>query len=76
MVLPGSSSGAGNAITSASVSSVVWAFVSGLAWILKEDGVAVIEGPVPRPAADGTTGASVYFRDPDGNLLELLSTVA
>jgi len=39
-------------------------------------GVAVVEGPVPRPAADGDVGRSVYFRDPDGNLLELLSTVA
>jgi catechol 2,3-dioxygenase-like lactoylglutathione lyase family enzyme len=38
--------------------------------------VAVEEGPVPRPAADGQVGRSVYFRDPDGNLLELLSTVA
>jgi len=37
-------------------------------------GVAVEEGPVPRPAADGRPGASLYFRDPDGNLLELLST--
>ena len=37
-------------------------------------GVTVEEGPVPRPAADGVRGSSVYFRDPDGNLLELLST--
>jgi catechol 2,3-dioxygenase-like lactoylglutathione lyase family enzyme len=37
-------------------------------------GVTVEEGPVPRPAADGKAGASLYFRDPDGNLLELLST--
>ena len=37
-------------------------------------GVPVEEGPVPRPAADGKPGASLYFRDPDGNLLELLST--
>jgi catechol 2,3-dioxygenase-like lactoylglutathione lyase family enzyme len=37
-------------------------------------GVAVEEGPVPRPAADGQAGASLYFRDPDGNLLEVLST--
>src|SRR6476646_226305 len=29
--------------------------------------------PVPRPAANGEPGASVYFRDPDGNLLELLT---
>ncbi len=37
-------------------------------------GVAIIEGPVPRPAADGVWGQSVYFRDPDGNLLEFLTT--
>jgi catechol 2,3-dioxygenase-like lactoylglutathione lyase family enzyme len=42
--------------------------------LLHRHGVAVEEGPVPRPAADGTWGSSVYFRDPDGNLLELLST--
>jgi catechol 2,3-dioxygenase-like lactoylglutathione lyase family enzyme len=39
-------------------------------------GVAIELGPVPRPAADGRAGASLYFRDPDGNLLELLSTEA
>jgi catechol 2,3-dioxygenase-like lactoylglutathione lyase family enzyme len=36
-------------------------------------GVDVVEGPVPRPASNGERGASVYFRDPDGNLLELLT---
>lgn len=41
---------------------------------LRARGVEIEEGPVPRPAADGRPGASVYFRDPDGNLLELLST--
>jgi len=41
---------------------------------LERAGVAIEEGPVPRPAADGMPGLSVYFRDPDGNLLELLST--
>jgi len=41
---------------------------------LTEQGVEIEEGPVPRPAADGGAGQSVYFRDPDGNLLELLST--
>jgi catechol 2,3-dioxygenase-like lactoylglutathione lyase family enzyme len=41
---------------------------------LTSRGVAVIEGPVPRPAADGVWGTSVYFRDPDGNLLEFLTT--
>jgi fructose-1,6-bisphosphatase/inositol monophosphatase family enzyme/catechol 2,3-dioxygenase-like lactoylglutathione lyase family enzyme len=42
--------------------------------LLQQRGIAIIEGPVPRPAADGAWGRSVYFRDPDGNLLELLST--
>jgi catechol 2,3-dioxygenase-like lactoylglutathione lyase family enzyme len=41
---------------------------------LASAGVAIELGPVPRPAADGQPGASLYFRDPDGNLLELLST--
>ena len=41
---------------------------------LRDAGVEVIEGPVPRWAADGVWGHSVYFRDPDGNLLEFLST--
>jgi catechol 2,3-dioxygenase-like lactoylglutathione lyase family enzyme len=38
-------------------------------------GIDVIEGPVPRPAADGSRAESVYFRDPDDNLVELLSKV-
>ena len=38
--------------------------------------VAIEEGPVPRPACDGRPGRSIYFRDPDQNLLELLSTHA
>lgn len=42
--------------------------------LLEKHGVDVIEGPVGRPAADGQLGQSIYFRDPDGNLLELLST--
>jgi catechol 2,3-dioxygenase-like lactoylglutathione lyase family enzyme len=40
---------------------------------LEACGVDVVEGPVPRPASNGERGASVYFRDPDGNLLELLT---
>jgi catechol 2,3-dioxygenase-like lactoylglutathione lyase family enzyme len=35
-------------------------------------GVAVEEGPVPRNGARGP-GRSVYFRDPDGSLLEFIS---
>lgn len=41
---------------------------------LRDRGIDVIEGPVPRFATDGSPGQSVYFRDPDDNLLELLST--
>jgi catechol 2,3-dioxygenase-like lactoylglutathione lyase family enzyme len=41
---------------------------------LRSRGVGIVEGPVPRPAADGVWGQSVYFRDPDGNLLDFLTT--
>ena len=41
--------------------------------LLDAAGVAVVDGPVPRPASNGERGTSVYFRDPDGNLLELLT---
>ena len=40
---------------------------------LEAAGVAVEEGPVPRPASNGVMGESVYCRDPDGNLVELLT---
>lgn len=33
-------------------------------------GVAIIDGPVPRTGARGPM-TSVYFRDPDGNLIEV-----
>ena len=39
---------------------------------LEEQGVPVELGPVPRTGASGP-GTSVYFRDPDGSLLELIS---
>ncbi len=39
---------------------------------LESKGVEVFEGPVERIGARGT-GTSVYFRDPDGSLLELIS---
>jgi catechol 2,3-dioxygenase-like lactoylglutathione lyase family enzyme len=39
---------------------------------LAQHGVAVIEGPVERTGARGD-GRSVYFRDPDGSLLELIA---
>ena len=39
---------------------------------LEERGVAVETGPVERFGARGS-GTSVYFRDPDGSLLEFIS---
>jgi catechol 2,3-dioxygenase-like lactoylglutathione lyase family enzyme len=39
---------------------------------LRAHGVAVEEGPVKRNGAKGA-GRSVYFRDPDGSLMELIS---
>ena len=43
--------------------------------LLKGAGIPIIDGPVERFASDGRAGMSIYFRDPDGNLLEFLSTV-
>jgi catechol 2,3-dioxygenase-like lactoylglutathione lyase family enzyme len=41
--------------------------------LLREHGIAIVEGPAPRRTADGLPSQSVYFRDPDGNLLELMA---
>lgn len=41
--------------------------------LLERSGVKIIEGPVKRTCCDNIEGMSVYFRDPDGNLVELLS---
>jgi hypothetical protein len=40
---------------------------------LEGKGVEVVAGPVRRTTADGRPSMSVYFRDGDGNLLELMS---
>ncbi len=37
---------------------------------LKENGVVIVNGPVPKTGALGPM-MSVYFRDPDGNLIEV-----
>jgi len=50
--------------------------VGDIVGMLDGHGVAIVDGPVPRPASDGRRGTSVYFRDPDGNLLELLTLTA
>ena len=39
---------------------------------LRAKGVEVIAGPSPRRTADGMRAQSVYFRDPDQNLMELI----
>jgi catechol 2,3-dioxygenase-like lactoylglutathione lyase family enzyme len=39
---------------------------------LRSHGVELEEGPVERPGGRGV-GTSIYFRDPDGSLLELIS---
>jgi catechol 2,3-dioxygenase-like lactoylglutathione lyase family enzyme len=47
--------------------------IAGAVERLTRHGVAVEIGPVTRFGARGREGTSVYFRDPDGNLLELMS---
>ncbi len=39
---------------------------------LQEIGATVEEGPVERPGGRRATATSVYVRDPDGNLVELM----
>jgi catechol 2,3-dioxygenase-like lactoylglutathione lyase family enzyme len=48
--------------------------VAAVAVHLKKAGVAIEEGPVARTGATGPI-QSVYFRDPDGNLIEVSNYV-
>jgi catechol 2,3-dioxygenase-like lactoylglutathione lyase family enzyme len=38
--------------------------------VLRSEGVPIVEGPVERTGANGKLW-SIYFRDPDGNLVEV-----
>ena len=40
---------------------------------LGNHGLRIVDGPSPRRTADGLPAHSVYFRDPDGNLIELMA---
>jgi catechol 2,3-dioxygenase-like lactoylglutathione lyase family enzyme len=41
--------------------------------LLRTHGIPIIDGPSHRRTADGLQAQSIYFRDPDGNLLELMA---
>jgi catechol 2,3-dioxygenase-like lactoylglutathione lyase family enzyme len=41
--------------------------------LLKRNGITIIAGPARRRTADGRPSKSVYFRDVDDNLLELMA---
>jgi catechol 2,3-dioxygenase-like lactoylglutathione lyase family enzyme len=44
--------------------------------LLRTHGIPVAAGPSRRRTADGLAALSIYFRDPDGNLLELMAADA
>jgi catechol 2,3-dioxygenase-like lactoylglutathione lyase family enzyme len=41
--------------------------------LLRSHDIEIIDGPSPRQTADAKAAHSVYFRDPDGNLIELMA---
>jgi len=41
--------------------------------LLHAHAIPIIDGPSRRHTADGLPALSIYFRDPDGNLLELMA---
>ncbi len=42
--------------------------------LLRAHEITIIDGPSRRRTADGLAALSIYFRDPDGNLLELMAS--
>lgn len=55
---------------SADLCFTTWWNVDRAVSLLRDAGVEIIDGPVRREGANGTM-TSIYFRDPDQNLLEL-----
>lgn len=41
--------------------------------LLRAHEITIVDGPSPRRTADGLPALSIYFRDLDGNLLELMA---
>ena len=41
--------------------------------LLTDNDIEIIEGPSPRIDNEGNQAQSVYFKDPDGNLVELMA---
>lgn len=41
--------------------------------LLERNGVEIVDGPSPRIDNEGNQAQSVYFKDPDGNLVELMA---
>jgi catechol 2,3-dioxygenase-like lactoylglutathione lyase family enzyme len=42
--------------------------------LLKREGISIVNGPSPKRTREGLDAQSVYFIDPDGNLVELMAT--
>lgn len=42
--------------------------------LLHRNGIGIVEGPAPRIDNQGGRAQSVYFLDPDGNLVELMAS--
>jgi catechol 2,3-dioxygenase-like lactoylglutathione lyase family enzyme len=40
---------------------------------LKRHDIVIVDGPSPRATNEGRPSKSVYFKDPDGNLIELMA---
>ena len=59
---------------SADLCFIVRELVEAIRLVLEESGIDIIEGPIRRTGAIGEL-RSIYFRDPDGNLIELSNRI-